>query len=93
MGQCCCCHGYHCLGPFWWRSRGPGKKYEMRQTNRQIDKQTDRQTDRQRGRQTGLGSLTQLVERQHIKLRVMVSSPAGVHFFFHFLSITHMIPQ
>ena len=31
-----------------------------------------------------LGSLAQLVEHQHIKLRVVGSSPAGVHFFFHF---------
>ena len=34
-----------------------------------------------------LGSLAQSVERQHIKLRVVGSSPAGVHFFFLFLSI------
>ena len=32
-----------------------------------------------------LGSLAQSVERQHIKLRVMGLSPAGVHFFFLFL--------
>ena len=31
-----------------------------------------------------LGSLAQSVERQHIKLRVVGSSPTGVHFFFHF---------
>ena len=29
-----------------------------------------------------LGSLAQSVEHQHIKLRVVGSSPAGVHFFF-----------
>ena len=34
-----------------------------------------------------LGSLAQSVERQRIKLRVVGSSPAGVHFFFLFLSI------
>ena len=40
-----------------------------------------------------LGSLAQLVEHQHIKLRVVGLSLAGVHFFFHFLSIIQMIRQ
>ena len=38
-----------------------------------------------------LGSLAQSVEHQHIKLRVVGSSPAGVHFFFLFLSITQTL--
>ena len=71
-----------------------------------MDRQTDRQTDRQNVEEKvfsireqpinfacWLGFLAQLVERQHIKLRVVGSSPAGVHFFFLFLSITQMIRQ
>ena len=40
-----------------------------------------------------LGSLAQSVERQRIKLRVVGSSPTGVHFFFLFLSITRDAPS
>ena len=77
-----------------------------RQTDRHTDRHTDRQTDRQNVEEKvfstreqpidfacWLGSLAQSVERQRIKLRVVGSSPTGVHFFFLFLSITQMIPQ
>ena len=79
-----------------------------RQAGRQRDRQTDRQTqvshcpleekvfsirEQPIDFACWLGSLAQSVERQHIKLRAVGSSPAGVHFFFLFLSITHMMPQ
>ena len=87
--------------------RQAGRQAE-RQTDKQTDRQTDRQTqvshcpleekvfsirEQPIDFACWLGSLAQSVERQHIKLRVVGSSPAGVHFFFLFLSITHMIPQ
>ena len=55
----------------------PGCTHTQRNQLIASNTRTDRQTDRQ----------------SVIKLRVVGSSPTGVHFFFHFLSITQMIRQ